>query len=184
MILLGLDPLDKSLARTPERIAKMYVDEVFSGLDPSAFPDVSFFEDDFNYSEQSSTVFSRTGFTSFCEHHFVPFVGVACVAFIPNGKLIGLSKIPRIVRYYSKRPQLQERLTAQIADTMALLLGTEDVAVCVQAKHLCVLARGVEDRLSLTVTQTLRGAFGSEAGAREEFLENVRRAADSARFEI
>jgi len=174
MEILELDLDDDSLAETPQRIARMYVNEVFSGLDIEAFPDVNFVEDKCGFSEQSNMVCIKAGFTSFCEHHFVPMVGVAYVAYIPQGRLIGLSKVPRIVRYFSQRPQLQERLTAQIADSMSLLLNIEDVAVSTTAKHCCVSARGIEDEQSVTTSQVLRGQFFDDEARQREFLESIK----------
>jgi len=153
----------------------MYVEEIFSGLNPNLFPEVSFFEDRFQHNNRNNTVLVKVNFTSFCEHHFVPMNGTAYVSYIPNGKLIGLSKIPRIVRYFSRRPQVQERLTAQIADSLCLLLGTENVAVTITARHFCVIARGIEDENGHTVTNVLRGQFDSNDMLRREFFEGVNR---------
>lgn len=175
MEVLGLDLNDDSLARTPERIAKMYVNEIFSGLDLEEFPPISFIEDQFQHNEKSSMVFTKVSFTSFCEHHFVPMHGVAYVAYIPNGKLIGLSKIPRIVRFFSRRPQVQERLTAQIADSLSILLDTDHVAVSMSAQHHCILARGIEDTESNTTTNVLRGDFDTDDMRRREFFEAINR---------
>lgn len=175
MDILGLDLDDDSLRRTPERIAKMYVEEIFSGLNEEQFPEVSFFQDRFQHDKHSNTVLVKVNFTSFCEHHFVPMNGTAYVSYIPNGKLIGLSKIPRIVRYFAKRPQVQERLTAQIADSLCLLLDTEDVAVTIAARHYCVIARGIEDENGHTVTNVLRGRFDTDEQVRREFFEGVNR---------
>lgn len=175
MIALGLDLSDGSLTNTPERVARMYVNEVFSGLDLANFPTVSFFENPVSQDHKSSIVFTKVGFTSFCEHHFVPMHGTAYVAYIPNGKLIGLSKIPRIVRYFSRRPQLQERLSAQIADSLSILLDTEHVAVSLTAEHFCILARGIEDTESHTITNVLRGDFGSNESRQREFFEAIQR---------
>ncbi len=172
---LGLDLDDPSLDKTPDRVAKMYVDEVFSGLSLENFPRVSFVEDPVQTESSSSFISLKAGFTSFCEHHFVPFSGQAYIAYRPNGKLIGLSKIPRIVRYFAKRPQLQERLTAQIADALSILLETEDIAICVIATHFCVVARGVEDENSQTTTHHFRGCFNSDPSAKREFYEALRR---------
>lgn len=172
---LGLDVQDESLARTPFRIAKMYVKEVFSGLDNNNFPTISFIKDEFHHEHKPHIVFVRVSFTSFCEHHFVPMHGNAYVAYKPNGRLIGLSKIPRLVRFFAKRPQLQERLTAQIADSLAILLHTDDVAVSVSAVHFCVLARGIEDQESNTITNVLRGMFNSDDSLRKEFFEAIHR---------
>ena len=172
---LGLDLSDDSLSETPKRIAKMYVEEIFSGLDLETFPEVSYFEDQFQHASKVNTVLVKVNFCSFCEHHFVPMPGIAHVAYIPNGQLIGLSKIPRIVRFFAKRPQVQERLTAQIADSLSLLLETEDVAVSITAQHYCVIARGVEDENSHTITNSLRGQFETNQELRREFFEGVNR---------
>lgn len=173
---LGLDLTHDSLAKTPQRIARMYVEEIFSGLDPRNFPSISFFNEDFYHLENKAhIVMVKVGFTSFCEHHFVPMSGTVYVAYLPNGKLIGLSKIPRIVRFFAKRPQLQERLTAQIADSLAILLETDDVAISVAAKHYCVVARGVEDERSFTITNVLRGQFNTNEVLRKEFFEGIDR---------
>ena len=172
---LGMDLTDESLQRTPYRIAKMYVNEVFSGLDEENFPNISTVEDHFEHQNESNIVFVRVTFTSFCEHHFVPFSGVAYVSYKPNGRLIGLSKIPRLVRFFAKRPQLQERLTAQIADSLAILMNTEDVAVSIAATHFCVVARGIEDEGSHTITNVLRGKFGSDEKVRQEFFDAILR---------
>jgi GTP cyclohydrolase I len=175
MEVLGLDIHHQSLERTPERIARMYVKEIFSGLNPQNFPKISFFDEEFHHEHKASMVFVKVGFTSFCEHHFVPMSGHAYVAYIPKDKLIGLSKIPRIVRFFSKRPQLQERLTAQIADCLAILLGIEDVAVSMIAQHYCVVARGIEDESSHAVTTVLRGQFNTDTAIREEFFDAINR---------
>jgi len=174
MEILGLDLTDESLKKTPYRVAKMYVREVFSGLDAGNFPEPSFIP---NQSE-GGMVLVKVSFTSFCEHHFVPMRGTAHVAYLPNKRLIGLSKIPRIVRYFAKRPQVQERLTAQIADALALLLETEDVAVSCVAEHFCVIARGVEDAESHTVTNVLKGEFEKNDSLRREFFEGINRKKD------
>ncbi len=172
---LGLDVHDESLSHTPYRIAKMYVNEIFSGLDLDQFPDISTMEDRYKHAQRSNIVFMKVGFTSFCEHHFVPMVGKAYIAYLPQGKLIGLSKIPRIVRYFSRRPQVQERLTAQIADSLSFLLETEDVAVSLAAEHFCVLARGIEDEDSHAITNVLRGQFDADEKMRHEFFEAINR---------
>jgi len=173
MTALGLDLEDESLVRTPYRVAKMYVEEIFSGLETENFPEIRLMEDRYQNSGEPSMVFVSAQFTSFCEHHFVPMVGHAYVAYIPNGKLIGLSKIPRIVKYFAKRPQIQERLTAQIADSLATILQTEDVAVSINAQHFCVMARGVENQSSRTQTQYLKGAFSQEGSIRYHFFEAI-----------
>jgi GTP cyclohydrolase I len=178
---LGLDLEDSSLYDTPTRVAKMYVNEIFSGLDIENFPSISFFEtpnhsDDAGHQEShANMVLVKTYFHSFCEHHFIPMDGEAYIAYIPKDKLIGLSKIPRIVRYLGRRPQVQERLCAQIADCLAILLDTEDVAVTLALEHTCVAARGVEDTQSHTVTNILRGKFETDSTIRKEFFEGVNR---------
>lgn len=169
MEILGLDLNDDSLAGTPDRIGRMFVDEIFSGLDPLNFPRISLFDNKYN----SGMVICKVEVTSFCEHHFVPMNGHAYVAYVPKDKVIGLSKIPRIVKYFSKRPQVQERLTAQIAESMAEILGIEDVAVWMNLKHYCVIARGVEDQQSHTITQNLKGSFANDALLRQEFFESL-----------
>jgi GTP cyclohydrolase IA len=155
--ILGMDLTDDSLSRTPHRVAKMYVKEVFSGLNPDNKPKITLFENKYKYSqmlvEKDIAVFST------CEHHLVPISGKAHVAYISNGEVIGLSKINRIVKYFSKRPQVQERLTRQIAAELRKTLQTEDVAVVIDASHMCVVARGVEDVNSTTVTADLGGQF-------------------------
>lgn len=157
MDILGLDLEDDSLKGTPDRVAKMYVDEIFSGLDPENKPEVRLFDNKYKYKqmlvEKNITLFSN------CEHHFVPIIGVAHVAYISSGKVIGLSKLNRIVRYYARRPQVQERLTNQIARELMETLDTKDVAVIIDAKHLCVSSRGVEDNASTTVTTFYGGKF-------------------------
>jgi GTP cyclohydrolase I len=176
MEVLGLDLQDESLARTPNRVAKMYVQEVFAGLDINNFPEISFIENKYHsLDKRSNIVFVKVSFTSFCEHHFVPMIGEAYVAYLPNKKLIGLSKIPRIVRYFARRPQVQERLTAQIADCLAILLESEDVAVSLTAQHFCVAARGIEDTNGFASTNVLLGKFETDSGVKQEFFEAIQR---------
>lgn len=175
MQVLGLDLQDESLAKSPYRVAKMYVNEIFSGLDLEAFPEISFIDHSYHHKDKSQMVFVKVNFNSFCEHHFVPMNGTAYVAYVPHKKLIGLSKIPRIVRFFACRPQLQERLTAQVADSLATLLETEDVAVSLTAQHFCIIARGIEDTESRTTTNILRGEFGSNESRRHEFFEAINR---------
>lgn len=175
MEILGLDLANESLARTPYRVAKMYVEEIFSGLDEATFPRISFVDDAYQlHADSTNMVFVKVEFCSFCEHHFVPMNGIAYIAYIPNGKLIGLSKIPRIVRFFARRPQLQERLTAQIADSLSTLLNTESVAVSLQAEHHCIKARGVECENSHTITNILRGQF-AHADCKHQFFEAINR---------
>ncbi|HEY4832847.1 MAG TPA: GTP cyclohydrolase I FolE [Waddliaceae bacterium] len=176
MEILGLDLQDESLARTPCRVAKMYVQEVFSGLDINNFPEISFIENKYHSpSKRSNIVFVKVSFTSFCEHHFVPMVGEAYIAYLPNKKLIGLSKIPRIVRFFASRPQVQERLNAQIADSLSILLESQDVAVSLTAQHFCVAARGIEDTNGFASTNVLLGKFETDFGIKEEFFEAIQR---------
>lgn len=169
---LGLDLRDPSLIQTPARVAKMYVKEIFSGLNPEEFPRISFFPHS-DPKSGSNMIFVKASFTSFCEHHFVPFHGRAYVAYLPTDKIIGLSKISRIIRYFSKRPQVQERMTAQIADSLSFLLETEDIAVSLIATHYCVLARGVEDDHGHTVTNFLHGKFHEDSQLRSEFFSSL-----------
>lgn len=166
---LGLDLQDHSLAQTPERVARMYVEEVFKGLSLSHFPKISFFKEDISESDYKGVVVTKANFISFCEHHFVPMVGIAFVGYIPNGQVIGLSKISRLVRYFAARPQLQERLSAQIADSLSLLLDNEDVAVSIQAQHMCVISRGAKDEGGCTTTLYTKGKFQREAEVRRDF---------------
>lgn len=167
---LGLDLADDSLRGTPMRVAKMYVDEVFSGLDPKNKPEVRLFENKYGYNEM--LVEKDIQVQSHCEHHFVPIIGKAHVAYINSGEVVGLSKLNRIVNYFAKRPQVQERLTVQIANELKMVLKTEDVAVIVDAEHMCVSLRGVKDPESSTVTSSYSGAF-KNAKTREEFLNYV-----------
>lgn len=169
MNILGLDLTDDSLKGTPHRVAKMYVKEVFSGLNPKNKPAAKLFENKFKYNEM--LVEKDITFHSHCEHHFVPIYGRAHVAYISNGHVIGLSKINRIVQYYSKRPQVQERLTMQIGNELKKALGTEDVAVIMDAYHMCVSSRGVHDTNSSTVTSFYSGKFEREEQRRNEFLK-------------
>nr|BFD66341.1 GTP cyclohydrolase I FolE [Bdellovibrio sp. HAGR004] len=169
---LGLDLEDDSLRETPRRVAKMYVNEVFGGLDPKKFPKMTVIENKMNYDQM--IVVQNIGCLSFCEHHFLPIDGFATVAYIPNKKVIGLSKINRIVQYFSRRPQVQERLTKQIVDCLQYILGTEHVAVHINAKHYCVMMRGIEDTSSTTSTADLRGHFKTRMETREEFLQHCR----------
>lgn len=165
---LGLDLRDDSLAETPHRIAKMYVHEIFSGLDYSHFPKLSLIDNKMGADEMVKI--REIDLTSTCEHHFVTIDGVAKVAYIPREKIIGLSKINRIVRFFGQRPQVQERLTRQILLALQALLGTEDVAVSIEATHYCVKSRGVMDTNSQTSTTALGGCFRENIHTRAEFL--------------
>lgn len=172
MHVLGLDLTDDSLRGTPKRVAKMYVQEIFSGLNPANKPTVALFDNKYQYREM--LVEKDITFFSNCEHHFVPIIGKAHVAYVANGAVIGLSKINRIVQHYARRPQVQERLTVQIARELKELLNTEDVAVMIEATHLCVSARGIQDVTSATVTADYHGQFLNE-GKRQEFLKYIGR---------
>ncbi len=171
MNILGLDLTDDSLKGTPHRVAKMYVKEVFSGLNPKNKPAAKLFENKFKYNEM--LVEKDITFHSHCEHHFVPIYGKAHVAYISNGSVIGLSKINRIVQYFAQRPQVQERLTMQIGNALKEALGTEDVAVILDAYHMCVSSRGVKDTNSSTVTSFYSGKFEEGEQSRNEFLKYI-----------
>ena len=159
MDVMGLDLNDDSLQGTPQRVAKMYIDEIFSGLNPANKPKVALFDNKYQYNQM--LVEKNITFYSNCEHHFVPIIGKAHVAYVSSGKVIGLSKLNRIVQYFAKRPQVQERLTNQIAEELKTILGTSDVAVIIDAKHLCVSSRGIKDDTSATVTAYYGGVFNS-----------------------
>jgi len=167
---LGLDLSDDSLSGTPRRVAKMFVNEIFGGLDPAKKPSASTFENKYKYGEmlveKNITVYST------CEHHLLPIVGKAHVAYISNGSVVGLSKINRIVDYFAKRPQVQERLTIQIVKELQKVLNTEDVACVIDAKHLCVNSRGIRDVESSTVTSEFGGKF-KEKETKREFLDYI-----------
>jgi GTP cyclohydrolase I len=165
---LGLDLSDDSLAETPHRIAKMYVHEIFSGLDYSEFPKLSVIDNKMGANEMVKV--RDIDLTSTCEHHFVTIDGVAKVAYIPKDKIIGLSKINRVVRFFGQRPQVQERLTRQILVALQALLQTDDVAVSIDATHYCVKSRGVQDTNSQTSTTALGGCFKENIHTRAEFL--------------
>jgi GTP cyclohydrolase I len=169
MHILGLDLSDDSLRGTPHRVAKMYVKEVFAGLNPKNKPEPKLFENKYKYKEM--LVEKDITFFSHCEHHFVPIYGKAHVAYISNGNVIGLSKINRIVQNFSKRPQVQERLTMQIGNDLREILGTEDVAVILDAYHMCVSSRGIKDTSSSTVTSFYSGKFETDEQSRNEFLK-------------
>jgi GTP cyclohydrolase I len=169
---LGLDLSDDSLEETPKRVAKMYVGEIFWGLDYDAFPKCTTVANKMNYDEM--VVERNVNVQSNCEHHFVIIDGLATVAYVPNEKVLGLSKINRIVEYFAKRPQIQERLTEQVFHALCYILETENVAVMIDAQHYCVKSRGVEDTGSSTVTTKLGGGFKTDAAARAEFLSIAR----------
>ena len=171
MNVIGLDLQDDSLAGTPRRVAKMYVQEIFKGLNPANHPVCRTFENSYEYGEM--LVEKDINLNSTCEHHFLPICGKAHVAYISSGRVIGLSKINRLVDHYAKRPQVQERLTRQVAEALKSILGTEDVAVVMDAKHLCVSSRGIEDEGSATITADYHGAFKKDS-VRREFLDHIR----------
>ena len=168
MEILGMDLQDDSLAETPKRIAKMYVDEIFSGLDYQKFPKITVIENKMGVDEIVKV--RDITMTSTCEHHLVTIDGLATVAYLPRSKVIGLSKINRIVQFFAKRPQVQERLTQQILVALQALLETDDVAVSITATHYCVKARGVMDASSATTTTALGGTFKRNPASRQEFL--------------
>lgn len=167
---LGLDLNDDSLKGTPKRVAKMFVKEMFSGLNPKNKPDISLFDNKYNYKEmlieKDITLYSN------CEHHFVPIIGKAHVAYFPGKKVIGLSKINRLVQFFAKRPQVQERLTIQISEGLQEILRHKDVAVIIEADHLCVASRGIKDTNSITFTASYSGKFEDEA-IKQEFLSHI-----------
>lgn len=160
LITLGLDLTDDSLKGTPMRVAKMFINEIFSGLDPRNRPSITLFENKYRYKEM--LVEKNINFYSNCEHHFVPFTGKVHVGYFSSGKVIGLSKIHRVVKYYASRPQVQERLTLQISRELQEILETKDVAVLIDAAHLCVASRGVHDSESSTITSCYDGRFEHE----------------------
>jgi GTP cyclohydrolase I len=168
MNILGLDLTDDSLKGTPGRVAKMYVKEIFSGLNPANKPDVRMFDNKYQYSEM--LVEKDIIFFSNCEHHFVPIYGKAHVAYISTGKVVGLSKLNRIVQYYARRPQVQERMTRQIAEELKKALDTDDVAVVLDANHMCVSSRGIQDVTSSTITAEYCGKF-KDPDRKREFLK-------------
>ncbi len=168
---LGLDLQDDSLNGTPKRVAKMFVDELFGGLDPERKPNASTFENKYKYGEM--LVEKNITLYSTCEHHLLPIVGKAHVAYISSGKVVGLSKMNRIVDYFAKRPQVQERLTIQIVEELQHILKTKDVACVIDAKHLCVNSRGIKDIESSTVTSEFRGQF-KDKSVRREFLDYIK----------
>jgi len=172
MQVLGLDLNDDSLAETPNRVAKMYVNEIFYGLDYDAFPKCTTVDNKMKYDEM--VVERNVNVQSNCEHHFVVIDGLATVAYVPKQRVLGLSKINRIVEYFSKRPQIQERLTEQVFHALCFILETDDVAVMIDAQHYCVRSRGVEDTGSSTVTVRLGGGFKSDPEVRNEFYQIAR----------
>ena len=174
MEILGLDLTDDSLRETPHRVAKMYVEEIFYGLDVEKFPKITIVENKFDYDHAVVEVNIVTN--SHCEHHFVPIIGKTHIAYVPNKKVLGLSKLNRIVDYFAKRPQIQERLTLQIHQALTNILETEDVAVVVDAMHACVKTRGIKDVTSMTRTSKLSGVFKEDTSHRMEFMNTIPRA--------
>lgn len=171
LLTLGMDLTDDSLKGTPNRVAKMFVKEIFGGLNPAKKPSASTFENSYKYGEM--LVEKNITLYSTCEHHLLPIIGKAHVAYISKGRVIGLSKINRIVEFYSKRPQVQERLTMQIVQELQIALDTEDVACIIDAKHLCVNSRGIKDIESSTVTSEFGGQFKNEQ-TRRELLDYIK----------
>jgi GTP cyclohydrolase I len=171
MEVLGLDLTDDSLSGTPRRVAKLFVEEIFSGLNPAGKPESRLFRNKYRYHEM--LVEKNITLYSYCEHHFVPIIGKVHVAYIPDGHVIGLSKINRLVQYYARRPQVQERLTNQIAEGLKEALQTSDVAVLIDANHLCVASRGIQDTNSSTVTAHYAGKFKDEKN-KTAFISLVR----------
>lgn len=171
--ILGLDIRDDSLQDTPLRLAKMYVNELFWGLNPDNFPKCTTVENKMGYDEM--VIEKNISVMSTCEHHFATISGVAHVAYIPKNKVLGLSKLNRIVEYFSRRPQIQERLTEQIYYALCYILGTDDVAVVIDAEHFCVKSRGVEDHGSSTITSKLGGGFRGHTALRAEFMSLIKK---------
>lgn len=171
MHIMGLDLNDDSLSGTPHRVAKMFIKEIFSGLNPANKPEIKLFENKYQYKEM--LIEKNITLYSYCEHHFVPIIGKAHVAYISNGQVIGLSKINRLVQYYSRRPQVQERLTNQIAEGLKEALQSEDIAIVIDAAHLCVASRGIKDTNSSTVTSYYSGKF-KEQKTQTEFLSLIK----------
>jgi GTP cyclohydrolase I len=173
MTILGLDVTDDSLAKTPHRVAKMFVNEIFESLKPNTFPKITTQENKFHYDQM--LIESGIEINSVCEHHFVPIIGRCHIAYIPKGKLIGLSKLNRVARYYASRPQVQERMTEQIAAHLCQILETDDVAVVIDAAHMCVKMRGIKDSDCMTRTSSIRGQFRNDEKCRSEFMTAIPR---------
>ena len=176
MEILGLDLTDDSLRDTPKRVAKMYVEEIFYGLETEKFPKITIVDNKFEYDHPVIEINIVTN--SHCEHHFVPIIGKTHVAYIPKDKVLGLSKLNRIVDYFAKRPQIQERLTLQIHQALCHILETDDVAVVVDAMHACVKTRGIRDVTAMTRTSKLSGAFKEDTSHRAQFMSSIPRAQD------
>lgn len=172
MEILGMDLTDDSMSESPVRVAKMYVNELMWGLDPNNFPKCTVVENKMGYDEM--VLEKGIQVISLCEHHFQTISGTACIAYIPNKKVMGLSKMNRIVEYFSRRPQIQERLTEQVYHALSYVLETEDVAVVIDAEHFCVKARGIQDPHSTTITSRLGGKFKTEPDLRAEFMSLIK----------
>jgi GTP cyclohydrolase I len=168
---LGMNPSDDSIKGTPSRLARMWADELFVGLNYDNFPECTDFENKMKYDEV--VIAKGINVASVCEHHFIPFIGVAHVGYIPGTKVIGLSKLNRVVDFFARRPQVQERLNAQIAETLKLILETEDVAVVIKCAHMCTRLRGVKDANTETITSTMLGRFREKDALRAEFFSLV-----------
>lgn len=172
MEVLGMDLTDDSMSESPLRVAKMYVNELMWGLDPANFPKCTVVDNKMGYDEM--VLEKGIQVISLCEHHFQTISGTACVAYIPRKKVLGLSKLNRVVEYFSRRPQIQERLTEQVYHALSFILETEDVAVVIDAEHFCVKARGIQDPHSSTITSKLGGAFKKEPELRAEFMHLIK----------
>ena len=170
MEILGIE-FDDSTEKTPYRVAKMYVEEIFKGLDENNFPVLTVQENRFKYDQM--IVIDNITVNSYCEHHLVPFIGVAHIGYIPNGKVLGLSKFSRVVDYFSRRPQIQEKLTQQVSKCLIENLDTKDIAVVIEAEHFCVKVRGIKDKTATTVTSSLNGKFREEHKVRNEFFSII-----------
>lgn len=170
---LGMDLTDDSITETPRRVAKMYVNELFTGLNPDNFPKITVQENKFNYDQM--LIETNIDILSFCEHHFQPIVGKAHIAYIPNEKVLGLSKLNRVASHFARRPQVQERLTEQIHKCLQEVLGCENVAVVIDAEHFCVKMRGVEQQQCVTRTSALGGSFKDNTDCRNEFFNSIPR---------
>jgi GTP cyclohydrolase I len=170
--ILGLDPSSPPLAATPQRVAQMYVEEFFFGLDPASFPSIQYLDNPCKPTETPPLILLHTSFHSCCEHHFVPIEGTAYIGYLPKEKYVGFSCIAKVVRFFAARPQIQERLNAQIVDALSLILETEDIAVSLVARHSCMTLRGVQDKTSQVTTHVLRGEFEKNTTHRHAFFHS------------
>jgi GTP cyclohydrolase IA len=171
--ILGLDLNDPSLEKTPERVAKMYVEELFCGLNPNNYPEITTFDFQDCKDQKSMVLVQNITVQSICEHHFVPMIGTAAVAYFPKNKILGLSKVHRIVDFLSKQPQLQEKLTSQIVHHLAIWTGSEDIAICMKLKHHCISLRGIKDVASETQTSLMKGLFLTNPDLRQDFYRQM-----------